>query len=586
MRETGRLPLPLRKDGPRWSTVVAERSVLGVVHNITSATRLLDLLAVFEGDERIQVFFTRTGSSELDGGTEEFLTSRGMARISWQDALSQPFDLAVATSRGGELHHIPFPLIGAPHGAGYNKVLSREPGAGSREPGAGAFGLTSEWLVHEGRVVPAAIVLSHDEQLRRLADGCPEAVPRAVVAGDPCLDQLRAGLSFRAAYRRALGLLPGQRLVVVSSTWGRDSVLGTPGADVLRRALAELPADEFRVLAAVHPNAWYGHGAWQIRHWLAPLTESGMLLPAPESETWKAALCAADFLIGDHGSLTMYGTALGIPCVLGAFHDSAVARDSPMDRLGRLLPRLSRAVPLLPQLLHAARTQPDDPALAVLRQSVSSAPGESARRLRRLFYTWLKLPEPGHPAATRAIPVPSPGPAAPRLPHLPAAFVTATVDEADDDAAPGGGGTVRIRRFPASAQRAQSRHLADAHLAADPDDPDPRWPRSADVLLVPAERGPLPDEVSGSSLARRFPGCGLVAVEEAGHGCTALFGDGARLHARWAARPAWASFAVAASAAYAWVRSGAVPPRPGTRARLTVRAGDHPEAGLVEFTVR
>ncbi|MFF4716275.1 hypothetical protein ACFY2V_33510 [Streptomyces eurythermus] len=581
MRETGRLPLPLRKDGPRWSTVVAERSVLGVVHNITSATRLLDLLAVFEGDERIQVFFTRTGSSELDGGTEEFLVARGMARVSWQEALSQPFDLAVATSRGGELHRLPFPLVGAPHGAGYNKVLG--PGAGSEKPGA--FGLTSEWLLHEGRVVPAAIVLSHDEQLRRLADGCPEAVPRAVVAGDPCLDQLRAGLPFRAAYRRALGLLPGQRLVVVSSTWGRDSVLGAPGADVLRRALAELPADEFRVLAAVHPNAWYGHGTWQIHHWLAPLTESGMLLPAPETETWKAALCAADFLVGDHGSLTMYGTALGIPCVLGAFNDSAVAPDSPMDRLGRLLPRLSRAVPLLPQLLHAARTQQEDPGLAALRQSVSSAPGESARRLRRLFYTWLRLPEPAHPAATRAIPVPSPGSAAPRLPHLPATLVTATTT-ATDDAGSGDGVTVRIRRFPATAQRAQSRHLADAHLAADPDDPDPRRPRSADVLLVPAERGLLPDEVSGSLLTRRFPECGLVAVEEAGDGCTALFGDGTRLRARWAERPAWASFAVAASVAYAWARSGPAPLRPGARTRLTVRAGDHPEAGLVEFTVR
>ncbi|GAA2218978.1 hypothetical protein [Streptomyces nogalater] len=430
--------------------------------------------------------------------------------------------------------------------------------------------------------MPAAIVLSHDEQLRRLADGCPEAVPRAVVAGDPCLDQLSAGLPFRAAYRRALELRPGQRLVVVSSTWGRDSVLGAPGAEVLRRALAELPADEFRVLAAVHPNAWYGHGAWQIHHWLAPLTESGLLLPAPETETWKAALCAADFLIGDHGSLTLYGVALGIPCVLGAFGDSTVAPGSPMHRLGRLLPRVSRAVPLLPQLLHAARIQPDDPELATLRQSVTSAPGESARRLRRLFYTWLKLPEPAHPAATRAIPVPSPGPATPRLPHLPATLVTATAT----GAGAGGGVTVRIRRFPAAAQRAQSRHLADAHLAADPDDPDPRWPRSADVLLVPAERGLLPDEVSGSSLPRRFPGCGLVAVEEAGHGCTALFADGTRLQARWTARPAWASFAVAASAAHAWVRSGPVPLRPGTRARLTVRAGDHPEAGLVEFTVR
>ncbi|MEU3525836.1 hypothetical protein AB0E62_18540 [Streptomyces sp. NPDC038707] len=581
MRETGRLPLPLREDGRRWSTVAAERSVLGVVHNITSATRLLDLLAVFEGDERIQVFFTRTGSSELDGGTEEFLASRGMARISWQEALSQPFDLAVATSRGGELHRLPFPLIGAPHGAGYNKVLSREPQAGGRKPGA--FGLTAEWLVHEGRVVPAAIVLSHDEQLRRLADGCPEAVPRAVVAGDPCLDQLQAGLPFRAAYRRALGLLPGQRLVVVSSTWGRDSVLGTPGAEVLRRALAELPADEFRVLAALHPNAWYGHGAWQMHHWLAPLTGSGMLLPAPETEIWKAALCAADFLVGDHGSLTLYGTALGIPGVFGAFDDSAVAPGSPMHRLGRLLPRLSRAVPLLPQLLRAARTQPDDSELAALRRSVTSVPGESARRLRRLFYTWLKLPEPARPAATRAIPVPVPGAAAPRLPQLPAALVTATVAEEGE---PDGGLTIRVRRFPAAAQRVQRRHLVGAHLAADPDDPDPRWPRSADVLLVPAERGLLPDDVSGSHLARRFPGHALVAVEETGHGCTARFADGARLRARWTACPAWASFAVAASAAHAWVRSGTVPLRPGIRACVTVLAGDHPEAGLVEFTVR
>jgi hypothetical protein len=107
-----------------------------------------------------------------------------------------------------------------------------------------------------------------------------------------CLDQLKAGLAFRPAYRRALGLLPGQRLFVVSSTWGQGSVLGSPQADVLRRALAELPADEFRVLAAVHPNAWYGHGAWQIHSWLAPLIDAGLMLPRPETEVWKAALRA------------------------------------------------------------------------------------------------------------------------------------------------------------------------------------------------------------------------------------------------------------------------------------------------------
>ncbi|MFD0573367.1 hypothetical protein ACFQ0T_34225 [Kitasatospora gansuensis] len=211
----------------RWHTVAPERMVLGVVHNVTSATRLLDLLSVFRGDDRVGVVFTCTGSSALDPGTREFITTMGMPYLPWEEAKAAALDVAIATNRGGDLHNLLTPLIGSPHGAGYNKTLSREPGAGSREPGA--FGLTAEWLVHEGRVVPAAIVLSHHEQLDRLAEGCPEAVPVAVVAGDPCADQLAAAVPFRSAYRRAFGLLPGQRLVLLSSTWAEGSLLGSPG---------------------------------------------------------------------------------------------------------------------------------------------------------------------------------------------------------------------------------------------------------------------------------------------------------------------------------------------------------------------
>ncbi|MDX2569341.1 hypothetical protein PV369_28230, partial [Streptomyces scabiei] len=138
MANADRLPLPLRPDGRLWMTVSPQRRVLGVVHNITSATRLLDLLAIFDGDERIQVVFSCTDSSALDGGVSDFLLRRGMLTIPWQVAVAENFDLALATNRGGDLHKLRFPLIGAPHGAGYNKYLSREPGAGSREPGAGS----------------------------------------------------------------------------------------------------------------------------------------------------------------------------------------------------------------------------------------------------------------------------------------------------------------------------------------------------------------------------------------------------------------------------------------------------------------
>jgi len=134
----GSLRLAVGADRNKWTTVQVERRVLGIVHNITSATRLIDLLAAFDADHRIQVFFSSPGSSALDNGTSAYLRSKGMLEIPWAAAESNKFDLAIATSRGGDLHNINAPLIGAPHGAGYNKQLSREPGAGSREPGAGS----------------------------------------------------------------------------------------------------------------------------------------------------------------------------------------------------------------------------------------------------------------------------------------------------------------------------------------------------------------------------------------------------------------------------------------------------------------
>jgi hypothetical protein len=125
-----RLPVPVTAHGREWATVEPDRLVLGVVHNITSnitsATRLLDLLSVFEGDDRVQVVFTCTRSSALDSGVPEFFEARGMLHLPWDEALSGDFDLAIAPSRGGNLHDIPFPLIGTPHGAGYNKTLDRK----------------------------------------------------------------------------------------------------------------------------------------------------------------------------------------------------------------------------------------------------------------------------------------------------------------------------------------------------------------------------------------------------------------------------------------------------------------------------
>ncbi|MER7753853.1 hypothetical protein [Kitasatospora sp. NPDC097643] len=554
-----------------------------MVHNITSATRLLDLLAVFGPDRRVEVLFSCTGSSALDGGTSEFLRDRGMVEIPWEAAKEYPFDLAIATNRGGDLHALRAPLIGAPHGAGYNKIL-RQPAAagaaGSREPGA--FGLTAEWLMHEGAVVPAGVLLSHQEQLERLRSGCPEAVPVSAVVGDPCVDQLHASAPLRAAYRKAFGVRPDQKLVVASSTWGPHSLLGNAEANALRRVLAELPSDEFRVVAAVHPNAWYAHGEWQVHRWLADLIDCGLILPAPETESWKAALVAADYLVGDHGSVTLYGVSLGIPTLLGAFSDDTVAPGSPMEQLGKLVPRLSAWEGVLPQLLRAGGAQPADPELARLSGQVTSVPGESAARLRAVFYRHLGLDEPDGPAVTRVVPVPELSVVRPTV--LPATLVVT-----ENEPEPEPGRSLRVRRYPARLQRSGGvRPGPDAHLVADHAEPDGAVRRSADVLLVPADRlddrlGDRLDDAVETPLpgwadwARGAPGCTLVAVERADGGCLALLPDGGRLTAEWRQRPAWATFAVAASV----VREQLYDGTPRTARTLRVAAGPGQPTGLL-----
>ncbi|MEV8532844.1 hypothetical protein [Streptomyces sp. NPDC051211] len=108
-----------------------------MIHNVTSATRLLDLLTAFGDDPRVRVVFTCTGSSAFDKGIAEFIAEHDLFFIPWEAALRERFDLAVSTSRGGELEKISAPLVSAPHGAGYNKKLSKNPESGIRGRGRG-----------------------------------------------------------------------------------------------------------------------------------------------------------------------------------------------------------------------------------------------------------------------------------------------------------------------------------------------------------------------------------------------------------------------------------------------------------------
>src|SRR5215472_5476622 len=126
MASTEWLRVPVGLDGGRWVTRSGCRTVLAVVHTVTSGQRLMDVIRLLGPDLRIQVVFT-CAPDVFNEGVTEFLRAAGGIVVPWLQATQTRFDLALAASYGSidELHA---PVIVMPHGAGYGKYPAAKPG--------------------------------------------------------------------------------------------------------------------------------------------------------------------------------------------------------------------------------------------------------------------------------------------------------------------------------------------------------------------------------------------------------------------------------------------------------------------------
>ncbi|GGM68254.1 hypothetical protein GCM10010106_12760 [Thermopolyspora flexuosa] len=393
---------PFSLEAAYGNTRDIERTVLVAVHYFTAATRLMDIVPLIESDHRIQVVYTVPPSSIFSRGAHEFLRDTGALMIPWGQATQRRFDLILAAGQGS-LEHLHGPIMTFPHGAGPAIHARRLPGDGPAAP-CRMEGLGLRGLVVRGRVIPSSIVLAHERHRELLARDCPEAVPITVVGGDPCYDRLLASRPYRDAYRDALGAGAGQRLVVVTSHWGAGSLFARwPGLP--RRLAAELADEGARVVAILHPHVWVWHGRRQVAAWLADAIRSGVLVLPPE-EGWRAALVAADVVVGDRCSVTRYGAALGLPVLLTP-GDDAVIPGTQYALLAETAPRLDPDAPLAAQLASAGAAW-SGVDVAALRESLTSVPGRSAAIIRGEIYRMLGLDEPESPPVAEPVPYPRP----------------------------------------------------------------------------------------------------------------------------------------------------------------------------------
>jgi hypothetical protein len=535
-------------DAARWNSFSAERTLVVATRTVTSAVRVLECLpSLLRGDERVGVVFAHDPGSAFGDGVLDLLRNNGcQGVVPWAELPSAGADLILSASENLDLPDGDSPVLVLPHGVGFQKYVPD-----ARGPGERLSGMVPDRLLEAGR---AWLAISHPEQEAQLVAAHPKVAGHTLLVGDPCLDDLRACARQAGAHKAALGIDAERRLVVVSSTWGRTSLLGRhPGLPA--ELLAGLPMDEYAVAAVVHPNVWARHGGWNVRRVLAPALESGLLL-MPPVHRWRQALVAADAVIGDHGSVTLYGAALGKPVLLAAFGEDSVPGTA-AELLSRAAGRFDPHGDVRGQLADAISGHTPD-RYAPVAAAAFAEPGQALARLREEVYRLLRLPEPR---------TPTPGPLS--LPHdaidatPPTAWRVVTTTPAP--------GTVTVVRHPAAVPAGAGDPAGGfGHLAADESERDPRRLESASVLTRNRPHASRPAAVrwARDTLAA-FPGARLaVTVVPGGH--LAVLRDGRAVEAA-ATGPA-RDAGVIGAVVYTCLRAGW-----DLDGFVTLRLGDLPE---------
>jgi hypothetical protein len=373
----------------RWSTLRPLRTVVVTVHTITTLMRLLDIVRLLESDPRVQLVFTKV-PDQLGDGVDWWLRRLGAKVLPWEEIPKETFDLALSASLH-QLDAVRARRLVVPHGAGFIKLWPAWAWNGPEDTRQ-AYGLDDLSLLDQhGDVIPDALVVPHAANLATVERQCPQALPVALVGGDPCYDGLLSSVLYRELFRRDMGVRAGQTLVVLASTWGEQSLFGAR-FDLFASLMSTLPADH-RLVGVLHPGVWSEHGPRQVLAWLSHARAKGMDVVMPGGD-WRGLLVAADWLISDHSSLSVYGAAIGIPLTLGYFPVAEVDPDSVMADLAAVSPRLT-ADPPAAQLYAARQARPEQQHVA--SRGVSSVPGQSAGILRTVMYRLMDLTEPPDP---------------------------------------------------------------------------------------------------------------------------------------------------------------------------------------------
>ncbi|MEU5692843.1 hypothetical protein [Actinosynnema sp. NPDC020468] len=321
-----------------------------------------------------------------------------------------------------------------------------------------------------------------------------------MVVGDPVMDQLRFSRGQRDRYRRELGLGADERLVLVNSTWGPHATLAAD-PDLPQRLVAQLPLGRYRVALVQHWNISQAHSRYEVGQQFRDAERCGLVLVPPDA-SWQAVLVASDLVIGDHGSVTVYGVGLGKPLLLVSDGGPEVEPTSAQADLWAAARRLDLGSSFRKQV-EEALGRPDAEPLRRITDRVFGVPGEGKARLYAELHGLLGIT--GAKPRVHAVPRFTPREAEPVGAYL----VSARVRESRN--------RVELERFPDLLERFHDPD-ADVFLLVDDTEVDPGVRSNAEVVVTGEVTGPAEAERWVRRALEEYRGASVAAAAVDG-GC-------------------------------------------------------------------
>lgn len=350
-------------------THVPLRDLLVVVHDVAAGKRLQDAIAEVECLADVQVAFTRPPDTATNG-VDDFLHDTAGLVVPWHSATRRRFD-AIVSARPASIG----PLDGSV------LLLPNLPEDGTFTDPCGTNDAAA-WRQVMARPAPVTVGVPHKRHIEQIRHQVPEAAAHAVVVGDRSFDRMVESTQWRDSYRAHLKVGPDTRLGLVLSSHGPCSLYGRSMGLMTRLAVTMQGAGQ-RLFCQLHPNVWTSHGRRQVMAWAREATRVGLTFVEPDVN-WCIPLAAADYIIGDHGTLTAYAAALGRPVYL--------AHSLEKPRPGSTTEMLAEITPVLdPARSLPAQLGPKPADGAELARRITSVPGQSAGLIRSALLRLLDL---------------------------------------------------------------------------------------------------------------------------------------------------------------------------------------------------